>query len=266
MELVDIQFSFNRALQRAFCMKRLLIASIAILTSGFFFIVSNALGGSSLLPFFLSAALFMPTAMLITRLYCDALKNRQTTISDCIAGSWESLIASSYLFLPLLLTYSALWLVLHIFILLTTIPLIGQLLASFLAFAPLLVHLALLLLALCSIAMLFILPPLITLKGIHYIQAIRIALARVRQDPFSHLLLAILSLAPITAVAAIASAASALTYKGAIIDAAYAPLYALVAMLPIVAFFAPALLFFFQFSAEAYLLLNKWHKRRDVEE
>lgn len=275
MQLSDLQFAFDRALRHTCCIKRLSLTALSLTVCALIFIATASLGAAAtpwikialiFLPFFLSTALLMPIAVLIIQLYRDAAKNIPISIQKTVTTSWESLLASSYFLLPLLLAYLALWLTLGIFLVLMIIPGIGAMLAALLAFAPFILNLCSLLLAFASIALLFLIPPLIALRRLNYLVICQEAFQRMKTAPFLNALLAVMALAPLALFTAMTYISITLTYSQAAAPAEYSAIYYFFIAIPTVVFLAPALLFFFHFSAEAYLLLIKLSRHKETAE
>lgn len=220
MDCEAIRQMFNRAASFCFCSKKLLLTALTLLLCGVLLIFFQALAlyanqwvGLSLafMPFFLCSALLMSLGIVLIRLYRYEVKQEAITYKELWAKSWKTALGASYLAVPFLLSYLLLWMALGFFVLLTEIPMIGPFLAAVLAFAPFLINLATLLLALASLAMLYFLTPEIAFKGLRQLDLKKATKERLSQDLFDNLLLGILSLLPFVLILTLLLTAAALS-------------------------------------------------------
>ena len=155
------------------------------------------------------------------------------------------------------------WMLLGIFFLLQDIPTFGQFFAVILAFAPFLINLGSIVLCLFNFALLFFVTPVIALKGFNKMQISKVLLNRLQGDVFSNLMLALIAILPLFFVVSILSLAAFLT--GTICytceHTIYTVLQWFVIMIPFTALLSPAIVFFFNFAAEAHVLIQKEFKK-----
>ena len=268
MDLRDIQFAFNRALSLTFMKKKLIVVSIVLLLCGLLAVFFHGLSlntgkwiGLSLafLPVFLCTGLLLSTGIILIRVYHDEIKKKAISYRTIMAKSWEIALGTTYLCIPIIMTYLLLWMMLGIFFLLNDIPSFGQFFGIILAFAPFLLNLASLILCFLSLSMLFFVAPAVALKGLNRIQLSQMLTHRFQQDIFFNLLLATIATLPLLFVFGLLSGAAAIT--GAVCYTCPTPLYVTLQwffiMIPFAALLSPAMIFFFNFAAEAHVLLQR---------
>ncbi len=271
MELDDIQFIFNRALTHTFFKKKLLSVSCILLACGLLVVFFRSLAihagqwiGLSLtfLPIFLCAGVLLATGIILVRIYHDELKNKPINYKKLLGESWEIAIGAGYLSVPLILGYLLLWMLLGIFFLLNDIPLVGNFFGAVLAFAPFLLNLGAILLCTLSISMLFFVAPVIALRGGNRLQLAEFVAQRCQHNMFFNLFLATIAALPLLLLLGLLLIAAAIT--SATCSICDAPMYSLIqwfiVMIPFTALLSPAVVFFFNFSAESHVLLQKQMK------
>ena len=272
MELRDIQFIFNRALSRVFCAKKLLSTFLILLLCGimivFFRGISLQTGqwialSLNFLPVFLCAGVLLATGIILTRIYHDEIKKKETSYRKIINNSWDVIIGAGYLAVPVILIYLLLWMLLGVFFLLNDIPGLGHLFSVVLSFGPFLLNLGAIILCVFSISMLFVITPIIALRGINRIQLAQTFAKRFHENLFYNIVLGIIAMVPFWFVFTLLSISAAMT--GQICETCGTPLYTIMqwffVMIPFTAALTPAVIFFFNFAAESHVLLLKAPRR-----
>lgn len=268
MELSDIQFSFNRALSLTFDKKKLFVVATILLLCGlmitFFRGVSLHTGqwvrlSLTFIPVFLCAGVLLSTGVLLIRIYHNEIKKRNTSYRNIVSHSWDIILGTAYLSVPIVLSYLLLWMLLGVFFLLNEIPVFGQFLGMILAFAPFLLNLGTLALCVLSVALLFFVTPAVALKGLNRIQLSQLIAKRFYQDVFFNLLFAGIALLPLIILFGLLSLTAAMT--GAICYTCDHPIYNTLQwffmMTPFMILLSPAVVFFFNFAAESHVLLQR---------
>lgn len=268
MKLDDIQFVFNRAISLTFVKKKLLFAFLILLLCGVLVVFFRGLAmhaGSwiamslTFLPIFVGTAILLAAGIFFTRVYHDEVKKLPVSYRGILANSWELMISVSYFSIPLILCYLLLWLALGLFVLLSEIPTIGEFFGVVLSFAPFLLNSSSLLLCIVSFFLLFFVPPVTGLKGLSRAYISKAILQRVYVDLFSNLLLCGIAAIPILAITGLLIVAAFLT--DSVIDIPSRPIHVILqwffVMFPFTAILTPAVVFFFNFSAESHVLLMK---------
>lgn len=268
MNLHDIQFIFNRAWSLTFTRKKLLSVFFVLMFCGVLVVFFRGLSLHSgqwislslaFLPIFLCAGILLTTGVILIRVYHDEIKKKSISYRGIISNSWDLIIGTAYLSIPLVLCYLLLWMLLGIFFLLNDIPVVGGLFSVTLAFAPFLLNLGALMLCLLSISTLFFVAPVVALKGINRIQLSQVIAKRIQQDMFLNLFLATIAALPLLILSGILVLAAFLT--GAICYNCPEPSYIILqwffVMIPFTAILSPAVIFFFNFAAESHVLIRK---------
>lgn len=268
MNLSDIKFSFNRALALTFARKKLLLVFTVLALCGLLVVFFRALAVNasqwlmmslSFMPIFLCAGFLLAMGVILVRIYHDEVKQRPSRYRDILAKSWETAIGSSYFSIPIILCYLLLWMLLGIFVLLKEIPGVGEFFTVVLAFGPFLINLGSLILGLVSLSMLFFVAPVIALKGMSRMKVSQIVVRRLREDLFSNLFLASIALFPLLVFVSLLTLAAFLT--GTVCYTCTDPFHQVMqwffVMIPFTALLAPAVVFFFNFAAEAHVLIQR---------
>ena len=276
MQIDDISFIFNRAALKALDWQRCLLMSSALalcgLFFGFFFSLAIDSGpwmrmSLTFVPFFFSIGILLSTGVFMVRLYHDEVKGKATTLRSTLIKSWDVVIAAAYFSIPLILIYLVLWMVLGVVVLFQQMPLVGPFFSALIAFAPFLIHLSSLLLALLSVALLFFVAPALALKGLDAIAVTKGLAKRLKRDLFSNFLLATLSLIPLGAILALlllaARMSGSVCWPSACGQSLVLTIRWLVTLVPFAAILSPVFVFFFHFSAEAHVLLLQEQRNKD---
>lgn len=201
----------------------------------------------------------MSMGIFLTRIYHDEIKNKGTKYSEILNKSWDVIIGATYFSVPLVMSYLVLWILLGIFVMLGSIPLIGSVFNVVLAFAPFLLNVGSLALCILSLAMLFMLTPVIALKGANRIVVAQTVTQRIRQDLFSNVLLAIIAIFPLLVFASIMVLAAVMTGKVCYVctNPMEHVLQWFFIMIPFAILLSPVVVFYFNFAAESHVLLKK---------
>jgi hypothetical protein len=267
MDLTDIQFIFNRAWSLSFQLKKWFFTFFMLLLCGVMIIFFRGLAlhtgqwitlSLSFLPIFLSVGLLTATGIILIRIYHDEIKKRPFTFRGVIGKSWDVIVGTAYLSIPLILGFLLLWMMLGIFFLLNDLPGVGGLFTVILAFAPFLLNLGALFLCIVSLSMLFFVTPVVALRGMNRVELSKLLASRLQQNLFLNLVLATIAALPILLLSGLLVLAAFMT--GAICYTCNEPLYIMLQwffiMIPFTAALSPAIVFFFNFSAEAHVLLK----------
>ena len=268
MNLSDIQFLFNRALSLTFERKKLLMVFSVLALCGLLVVFFRGLAinagqwillSLTFLPFFLCAGILLSMGIMLIRIYHDEIKGKNVDYSEILSKSWEVVIGASYFSIPIILSYLLLWIGLGIFVMLKQIPAVGDVFAVILAFGPFLLNLGSIVLCLLNVAMLFFITPIVALKGLNRIRVTETLVKRLKSDVFSNVILALFALLPLLIVTGLLLFAAFLT--GTVCYTCENPLHNVMQwffiMIPFTALLAPAVVFFFNFAAEAHVFMQK---------
>lgn len=268
IQIADIQNAFNRSLNRTFEKNKWLVTFLVLALCGLLVVFSRALGenanvwmGLSLtfFPIFLCSGLLLALGVILIRGYHDEITKGDVQYWKILTNSWETVIGAAYFAIPFLLVYLMLWMLLGIFILLRSIPAVGEFFGVILSFAPFLLNFATLLLCVAVIAMLFFVAPILALKGLNRPLVTELLVRRFQTDLFSNLLFFGFALLPLALYFGLLLASAFLT--GSFCVTCENPIATILEwffmMIPFAALLAPALIFFFNFAAEAFVLFQK---------
>ena len=271
MTLDDVRFIFNRAFSKTFIKSKLVLTFVVLVLGGvmavFFRGVAVDAGqwlslSFTFLPIFLCAGVIFSLGILLIRIYHDEIKERKVSYKKTLGKSWEVVIGASYFSVPIILCYLLLWMLLGIFVLLSEIPGIGDFFSVILAFGPFLINLGTLVLIVFNLSLLFYVAPILALKGFNRIQVSRVLVKRFKQDIFSNLFLAMIATMPLLALLAVLTLAAFLT--GSLCYTCTKPIHMVLmwffTMIPFTFILSPAVVFFFNFAAEAHVLIMKNQK------
>lgn len=271
MDFQSLSYIFNRALSLTFDRKKMLLVFCTLAMSGLLVIFFRGLAfhanqwvqlSLTFLPIFLCAGILLSLGILLIRIYHHEIKQRFVSYRDIAMKSWELIIGASYFSVPIILCYLLLWVVLGIFLLLKEIPAVGGFFSAVLAFAPFVINLAAILLCLVSLLMLFFVAPILALKGMDRQVVLQTIVRRFEKDSFANGVLIFMSLIPLALILTLLILSAVLT-GSVYLDYENLPQIILswfFIMLPFTAFLTPAVIFFFNFAAEAHVLMNRESK------
>jgi hypothetical protein len=264
----DLENAFNRAFFLSFTKKKLFLVFPVLVLCGILIVFCRSIAFYSggwiamsmiFLPIFLSSGILLALGVLVIRIYYHEVKKLKVSYKKIVGASWELIIGTSYLSLPVILVYLLLWIVMGIFLLLKEIPYVGSSVGVLLSFAPFLIILISILLCLMNVGLLFFVTPAVGLKTLKKRHMAKHVFKAIRQNLFSHLLYFIVALLPIAIVVGILSLAAVITGHSYfdsdnIISVSLGWFFI---MLPFCAILTPTVIFFFNFAAEAYNNLHK---------
>jgi hypothetical protein len=268
MNLIDIQSIFNRAWAHTFERKKLLLVFVVLALCGILVVFFRGLAinaghwilmSLTFLPIFLCAGVLLSLGIILIRIYHDEIKNKPIVYSTILGNSLEIMIGASYFSVPIILSYLLLWMMLGIFVLLREIPAVGEFFGVILSFGPFILNLGTLVLCVLSISLLFFVTPVIALNGSNRLRITQILIKRFQSDIFSNLFLAFIAVMPLLLFIGLLILSAVMT--GSVCYACENPLHTVLQwffiMIPFTAILSPAVIFFFNFAAEAHVLLQK---------
>lgn len=272
----EVEYIFNRSLKFTFSKRKLLFTVPVLIFCGLIIVCFRALGTRSndwialsmtFLPIFFSSTLLLASGIFLTRIYHHEVKGLAVSYKKTLAGSKGLMVEVAYLAVPMILVYLLLWIVLGIFYLFKEIPVVGSSLGVILSFGPFLLLLGSCLLSAVNLAVLFFVTPSVAFKSSAQMEVLHGALKRIQFTPFSNLALMGIGLLPLILVAGLMLIAAVVTGNSYV--AAENPFAIGVEwffiMLPFSALLTPAVIFFFNFSAESHVLMVKKMKEAECE-
>ncbi len=271
----DLEQMFNRSLQFTFSRKKLLFTALVLILCGLVVVFCRALGKGvgnwfaysfAFLPIFFCSAILITAGIVLTRIYHHEIKQLEFSYRRTFRQSFDLMVQVAYLSLPLILAYFLLWLLLGVFYLFKAIPGIGDALGVVLSFGPFLLLLGSFALSLLSVTSLFFLTPAVALKSSAQLEMFAELFKKLKKSIFSSVVLFFLGLLPLIVVVSFMMLAAFLTGKSYFVaERAFASVVQLFfIMLPFSVLLSPAVVFFFNFSAESYVWLQRKLKKESA--
>lgn len=273
MTWTEIEKAFNRALYLSFSRKRLLLTFPTLVLCGILAIfcwavaldatpwISLSLG---FLPIFLSSGVLLALGVVLSRIYYHDAKQIAVNVRRLISSSMDLIIGISYLAVPSFLLYLLFWVVLGVFFLLKEIPGLGEFFSVVFSFGPFLLIFASLVLSVMNLALLFFVAPAATLQTMRKGALAKRVLESLKMRLFSAIILFFIGMIPLLFVSGLLYIAALLTNTSFFLSEgslAVAMEWFFI-MLPFAAIVTPAVVFFFNFSAESIALLQGPHETR----
>ena len=268
MEFQDLENMCVRAASFSGSKLKLLISALTLAVCGLLVVFAMGLSlaasewvtlSLAFLPIFLSSSILVALGIILIRAYRDEVKNKEISYSKLLVTSWENLVVSFYLFLPIILGYICLWLVLGVFFLLKEIPVIGDFFGVILAFGPFLLLFGSLLLCVATIFLIFAVSPILALKQIPGSEILQYLQDNLSKNIFLRISLFLFSLLPLAATALLLYVAAKLATILYVVS--YSHLQMILQwffiMIPFAAILSPAVVFFFNMAAETHVLIQK---------
>jgi hypothetical protein len=209
------------------------------------------------LPILLSSGILLALGVLLIRIHMHEVKCLTLSFRRLIAGSLDLIMGTSYLSIPPLLAYLFLWMALGVFFLLGEIPGIGDFFSVVLAFGPFLLIFGSLLLCLFNLGLLFFVAPAAAFQSSKRFTLAKRVLALFQGNLLTSIGLFLLALVPILLVSGLLTLSALLTNINLAPDKSISiALEWFFIMLPFCAVLTPAVIFFFNFAAESYQLIQ----------
>ena len=207
------------------------------------------------LPILLSSGVLLALGVLLIRIHIHEVKNLHLGFKRLIAGSLDLIMGTSYLSIPPVLAYLFLWMALGFFYLLREIPGVGDFFSVVLAFGPFLLIFGSLLLCLFNLGLLFFVAPAAAFQPYKRFTLAKRVLGLFQGRILSSLALFLLALLPIALISGLLVLSALLTNSAPEKPLSIAVEWFFI-MLPFCAVLTPAVIFFFNFAAESYQLLQ----------
>lgn len=262
MQWVNIEKAFSRAMLYSFSRKKMLITFPALVLCGILIVFCKAVAydasdwiamSLAFLPILLSSGVLLALGVLLIRIHMHEVKGLSLSLSRLLSASTDLILATSYLSIPPVLAYLCLWIVLGFF------HLLGELSSFFtvvLAFGPFLLIFGSLLLCLFNLALLFFVAPAAAFQPQKRFALAKRVLALFQGRILSSVALFLLALLPILLVTGLLVLAALLSNSAPEKPLSIALEWFFI-MVPFAALLTPAVIFFFNFAAESYQLLQE---------
>lgn len=267
MHWSELEKGFNRAALLSISKRKLALAFPALLLCGILSVFCRAVAyeasgwvvmSLAFLPILLSSGVLLALGVLLVRLHHHEAKQLSLDFKKLIGSSTDLIIGTSYLAILPVLAYLFLWILLGVFFLLREIPLVGNFFSVIFSFGPFLLIFGSLFLCLLNLGLLFFVAPAAALQSLQKAPLAKRVFEVLSRRLFSSLILFLIGLIPIGIVGGILSLAAILTN----VNFSIAERSLLVAlewffiMLPFSAILSPVVVFFFNFAAESYQILQ----------
>ncbi len=267
MKWADLEKAFNRAILLSVSKKKLALAFPVLVLCGILSVFCRAVSYESgewvslsfvFLPILLSSGLLLALGVLLVRLHHHEAKRLTLDFRRLISGSLDLVVGTSYLALLPVLSYLLLWTILGVFFLLQEIPVIGDFVSVVFSFGPFLLLFGSLLLCLFNLGLLFFVAPIAALQPNKSGELAKRVLAVLKERLFTALVLLGISLIPTLLVGGLLCLAAILTKVNFLVGerSLSVALEWFFIMLPFSLILSPAVVFFFNFAAESYQILQ----------
>lgn len=268
MSWLELEQCFHRAIALSFSKKKAILAFPALVLCGVLIVFCRAVAfdasdwvamSLAFLPILLSSGVLLSLGVLLVRLYSHEAKRIALPFKKLFAGSADLILGTLYLSLPPVLVYLLLWIVLGFFYLLRSIPGIGHLFSIVFAFGPFLLILSSLLLCFFNLLLLFFVTPAVAMQPLKRASAAQRIASFLKGKLLTGFALFLVALIPIALAVGLLSLAAFLTGLGMPkeTESLGVALQWFFVMIPYAALLTPAVIFFFNFAAESFWLLQR---------
>jgi len=267
----EIEPIFNRALKFSFSKKKLLFVFPLLVLCGVLIVLCHTLAvgtnhwmcvSLAFLPSFICVGILMGAGVPLIRIYHNELKKKTFSYRKTVSQCLDLILGISSFAIPLILAYLVLWMILGIFYLFKEIPIIGHTLGVVLSFGPFLLILGSLVLSAVGLFLLFFVTPQVSLKSTMGWSLAEDFFVRFKMEVFTHLIFLTFGIIPLLIVVGfliLAATLTGLTYLTSERTWAIALQWFFI-MIPFAAGLSPAVIFFFNFSAESFACMQKRQK------
>lgn len=268
MTSADLEKIFNRSFHHAFCQKKWLLVFPVLVLCGLLAVICRTISHGAgqwmqlslaFLPMFLCAGFLLAAGLVLIRIYHNEVRGNDFKYFKVIKESKELIYGIPYLAVPLIFSYLVLWMVLGIFYLIRAIPHAGEIFAAIFSFGPFLLVLGSLFLGCLSLLILFYITPAAALRSDLSPHLAEEVFNEFKANPFWSFVMPLMGVLPLLLVIGILSLAATLTHI-LYVEAGGGLTIALkwfFIMIPFSAILTPAVIFFFNFSAESHVFLRK---------
>jgi len=264
----DLEKAFNRAIILSVSRRKLALAFPILVLCGILSVFCRAVSFESgewiamsfaFLPILFSSGILLALGVLLIRMHHHEAKQIALDFRKLIGGSMDLIIGTSYLSILPILAYLFLWTLLGVFFLLKEIPIVGDCFSVVLSFGPFLLIFGSLLLCLFNLGLLFFVAPAAALQPLKNIPLSKRVWNVLNRKLFTALILLTVALIPIAFIGGLLCLAAFLTNVSFLVAerSLSVALEWFFIMLPFCAILTPAVVFFFNFAAESYQLLQK---------
>lgn len=268
MTSADLEKIFNRSFSHSFSQKKWLLVFPVLVLCGLLAVICRTISFAAgqwiqmslaFLPMFLCTGFLLAAGMVLTRIYHHEIKGSEIKYLQMIKESKELIYGIPHLAVPLIFAYLVLWMVLGVFYLMRSIPYAGDVVSAIFSFGPFLLVLGSLFLGCLSLLILFYVTPAAALRSNLTPHLAEEVFQEFKANPFLSFIMPLIGVLPLLLVIGILSLAAFVT-QILYVEASSGLTTALkwfVIMIPFSAILTPAVIFFFNFSAESHVYLRK---------
>jgi hypothetical protein len=266
--MMDLEKSFNRAIEHSFSLNRFLMTFLVLVVCGLLFVFCQSLTYHAspwlclalrFLPIFLISGLLLALGVILTKMYTFQLQNMGVNLRRLLQSSMDLIIGISYLSLPPLLVFIVCWMFLGLFFLFKEIPGIGEFLSVIFSFGPFLLIFISFLLILVNVLLLFFIAPAATILSLRKGMVAKKVWEITRNRILSSAKLFFVGTLPLLILFALLYFSLVLTNTCFFVsqNSFLRAMELFFLMIPFAALISPAVVFFFNFAAESHLLLQR---------
>jgi hypothetical protein len=267
MKWNDLEKAFNRALLLSISRRKLALTFPVLFSLGILSVFCRAVAfesgewvsmSFSFLPILFSSSILLALGVLLVRLHIHEVKHLTLDFKTLIGSSVDVMIGTASLSILPILTYLLLWTVLGIFFLLREVPVLGDFFSVVLSFGPFLLIFGSLLLCFFNLGLLFFVAPAAALQPLKKMPLAKRVQEILAKKLLTSLVLLTVALIPTFIVGGLLTLAAFLTHESFLVAtrSLSVALEWFFIMLPFSLILSPAVIFFFNFAAESYQLLQ----------
>lgn len=271
MVWADIEKAFNRAALFSLSKKKAGLVFPVLIFCGILIVFCRAAAYEAsgwlsmsfiFLPILFSSGILLSLGVLLVRIHHHEAKQLKLGLKELLQASMDLILGISYLAIIPILVYLCLWILMGIFLLLQGIPGVGLFFSVVFAFGPFLLIFSSMLLCLFNIGLLFFIAPAAALQSLQAVSLAKKVFATIQKKLFSCIVLFLIGSLPLILAASFLCFAARVTGLNFLIGerSLSVALEWFFIMLPFCAILTPFVVFFFNFSAESYQLLERTSK------
>jgi hypothetical protein len=269
MMVEELGLLFNRAFNKVWNKESLLGTWLVLLICAWLVVFFHGLSlqtnawialAVNNVPLFISVGILLAWGIVLVRRYHNQLKNTDKSTLEVVKSSWRLLGLGLNFSLPILLGFIALWVALGIFVLMSSIPLLGEFFSVIFSFIPFLLIVSVAILFIASFLILYIAAPLLALTADELEISYKTkAKERLLADPYTNIQLAIVAALPtiISLIIFCWAYQGTLQFLPSHDSVVYSILEGCMLAIPFTALLTPSVILFFNLAAEAHVYVLK---------
>ncbi|MCH9625855.1 MAG: hypothetical protein S4CHLAM123_10390 [Chlamydiales bacterium] len=265
MTLSHLTQMFNRSIKGALDLKKIILLFVMLFCVGVFYLITQAFAHFAtdwlgmffnMLSIVFAIGVMLFAGGILTKLYFNKDMSSSLQPNTLFRSSWGIFLRSAYIALGFLAVFLSIWLATGVFWFLNAIPYFGYLMSTVFVFGPFFLNLIALLVCFAALFVLFFCTPfLASEEPLEH----RSLLAQLKKNYFSNALFLVIAVVPVWIVFSFVLKATRMTVEvyGAEMHFFGSLVQVFFIMLPFLAVLTPALIFFFNFAAEASVMIQQ---------